>query len=52
MNSTEAHAVLVKAFRALDDEQRARLLRHAEKGTPICCGDKAEELYDPESGGG
>lgn len=52
MNPTEAHAVLVKSFRALDDEQRARLLRHAEKGTPICCGERWSEVYAPLDGAG
>lgn len=38
MDATEAKAVLVTAFRALDDAQRARLRKHAEAGTRICCG--------------
>ena len=32
------HDTLVKAFRALDDEQRGNLLWHAENGTRIYCG--------------
>lgn len=34
-----AHDTLVRAFRALNDEQRANLLWHADAGTPICCGE-------------
>lgn len=44
MDKKEAKTVLVTAFRALDPEQRARLRKHAEAGTPICCGKEAEEL--------
>lgn len=50
MNKPEAHKTLVTAFRALDAEQRARLLRHAEAGTPICCGASMEWYF--HNGGG
>lgn len=38
MTQNDASAVLHAAFAALPGEQRARLRRHAERGTPILCG--------------
>lgn len=45
-------AVLTKAFRALPAAKRARLLWHAEKGTPICCGEDASFYYNQRRGAG
>jgi len=50
MTQAEARAVLVTAFRALSEEQRANLLWHYEKKTPICCGKQAGLYYDGAGG--
>ena len=36
---TDAQKTLVKAFKALPKRDRERLRFHAEKKTPICCGE-------------
>lgn len=41
MTKKEAKRLLVAAFRALTPRQRGNLLYHAERGTPIFCGDNA-----------
>jgi hypothetical protein len=32
--------ILTECFAALPAVNRARLLRHAKRGTPICCGER------------
>lgn len=39
MNHALAVAALKRSVRALDDDHRARLRRHLQGGTPICCGE-------------
>lgn len=42
---------LATAFRALSSRQRANLLWHAEQGTTILCGEKANSWADGKGGG-
>lgn len=47
---TKAQKTLVECFRRLTKTQLARLHYHAEKRTPICCGERATRWVDGEAG--
>lgn len=51
MTKRQAKAILVRAFRALPTRDRARLLYHEQKGTPICCGKRAILFADVDGAG-
>ena len=48
---TIPNPVLVRAFRALNAEQRENMRWHLERMTPILCGDKATWTRSRDGGG-
>lgn len=50
MNKAEAKKVLGEAVRNLGRVRYARLLRHVERGTPICCGERYNAYFDSGAG--
>lgn len=52
MTKRDAKSILVRAFSALPPPDRARLLWHADRGTPVCCGARALQYTDNIDGAG
>ena len=48
---TESKDVLVKAFKALTEKQKANLRWHVKQGTTILCGRTAPHYVDGKGGG-
>jgi hypothetical protein len=52
VTQSQAQAVLADAFRSLRPRQKARLLEHERRGTPILCGSSGDEFSRRSDGAG
>ncbi len=51
MNKAKARQILEASFAHCNDDERARLLYHAKRGTPILCGEASARYVNGKGAG-